>query len=91
MRFGLIKFLLFPQPLIAELCQPDVRGMLSTLPEMAVSVGLLGVYVFARFLPWQASTLLCGLLLLPALCGVLFVPESPYWLIKKGNHKEAAR
>ncbi|KAF2354657.1 Major facilitator sugar transporter-like [Trinorchestia longiramus] len=79
------------QPLIAELCQPDVRGMLSALPEMAMSLGLLGVYVFARVLTWQAGTLLCGILVLPALFGVLFVPESPYWLIKNGKEKQATR
>ncbi|XP_053645567.2 facilitated trehalose transporter Tret1-2 homolog [Cherax quadricarinatus] len=79
------------QPLLAEMCTADVRGLLSSLPEMMVSVGMLLVYVLARFLDWQSTTLVCGLLLFPVTVGVLFVPESPYWLLKKGKEKLALR
>ncbi|KAG7171945.1 Facilitated trehalose transporter Tret1-like 2 [Homarus americanus] len=79
------------QPLLAEMCTADVRGLLSTLPEMMVSVGMLLVYVLARFLDWESTTLICGILLFPVTVGVLFIPESPYWLLKKGKEKMALR
>ncbi|XP_045613415.1 facilitated trehalose transporter Tret1-2 homolog [Procambarus clarkii] len=79
------------QPLLAEMCTADVRGLLSSLPEMMVSVGMLLVYVMARFLDWQNTTLVCGLLIFPVSVAVLFVPESPYWLLKKGKEKIALR
>lgn len=79
------------QPLIAEVCQADVRGLLSSLPEIMVSVGMLLIYVLARFLDWESATLVCGVLLFPVAATVLFVPESPYWLLKNGREKQALR
>ncbi|XP_071541505.1 trehalose transporter 1-like protein [Panulirus ornatus] len=79
------------QPLLAEICTADVRGLLSALPEIVVSIGVLLVYTLARFLDWQSTTLVCGILLFPVTVGVLFVPESPYWLLKKGKEKMALR
>ncbi|KAK7083003.1 hypothetical protein SK128_005782 [Halocaridina rubra] len=79
------------QPLIAEMCTADVRGLLSALPEIMVSIGMLLMYIMARFLDWQSATLICGVLLFPVNAAVLFVPESPYWLLKNGKEKQALR
>ncbi|XP_076057378.1 facilitated trehalose transporter Tret1-like [Oratosquilla oratoria] len=79
------------QPLVAEFSQPEIRGFVSALPEVFLSLGLLLAYVFARFLTWQVTTLLCGLFLLPVMSLILFVPESPYWLLRRGREKDAAR
>ncbi|XP_050735196.1 facilitated trehalose transporter Tret1-like [Eriocheir sinensis] len=79
------------QPVIAEMCLPDVRGLLSSLTEIMVSVGMLLVYILARFLSWQTTTLICGVILFPLVTAILFVPESPYWLLRRGKEKMALR
>lgn len=79
------------QPLLAEMCTADVRGLLSSFPEIMVSIGMLLMYIMARFLDWQSATLVCGVLLFPINAAVLFIPESPYWLLKNGKEKLALR
>ncbi|XP_068219940.1 facilitated trehalose transporter Tret1-like [Palaemon carinicauda] len=79
------------QPLLAEMCTADVRGLLSSLPEIMVSVGMLLIYILARFLDWESATLVCGVILFPINAALLFVPESPYWLLKNGKEKLALR
>ncbi|XP_045120063.1 facilitated trehalose transporter Tret1-like [Portunus trituberculatus] len=90
---GAIGFMIttVAQPVIAEMCLPDVRGLLSSLTEIMVSVGMLLVYILARFLSWQTTTLICGVLLFPLVTAILFVPESPYWLLRRGREKMALR
>ncbi|XP_050723349.1 facilitated trehalose transporter Tret1-like isoform X2 [Eriocheir sinensis] len=77
-------------PLLAELSPSRIRGAMTAMSEVCGSIGLLIGYLMAYLFTWQVATALCsltaGLLLLPT----MLVPESPYWLVRRGR-TEAAR
>ncbi|KAF7087387.1 hypothetical protein CFC21_090582 [Triticum aestivum] len=81
---------------ISETAPPEVRGLLSTLPQLTGSTGMFLAYcmVFAMTLaPSPNWRVMMGVLVLPSLVyvavAVLFLPESPRWLVSKGRMKEA--
>ncbi|KAK7075002.1 hypothetical protein SK128_025528 [Halocaridina rubra] len=82
-------FTTLTNPLLAELVEPHLRGMLSCLPEMVVASGVLIVYVLSQVLPWQIVTGICAVPFVPLFGLALVVPESPFWLVRKGNLLEA--
>nr|XP_053638686.1 facilitated trehalose transporter Tret1-like [Cherax quadricarinatus]XP_053638687.1 facilitated trehalose transporter Tret1-like [Cherax quadricarinatus] len=76
-------------PLLAELLEPDYRGLFCCLPELMVSIGLLVAYVQAHRLSWQLATAVCAVPILPLCLFTLAVPESPFWLVRRGRLQEA--
>uniref|UniRef100_A0A453Q8J3 Major facilitator superfamily (MFS) profile domain-containing protein n=1 Tax=Aegilops tauschii subsp. strangulata TaxID=200361 RepID=A0A453Q8J3_AEGTS len=81
---------------ISETAPPEVRGLLSTLPQLTGSTGMFLSYcmVFAMTLaPSPNWRVMMGVLVLPSLVyvavTVFFLPESPRWLVSKGRMKEA--
>ncbi|ESW24826.1 hypothetical protein PHAVU_004G163600 [Phaseolus vulgaris] len=81
---------------VAELSPALTRGLLTSLPEVFISVGILlgyvSNYVFSSLpndINWR---LMLGVAALPAVAvalGVLAMPESPRWLVVKGRFEEA--
>jgi MFS transporter, SP family, xylose:H+ symportor len=86
---------------IAEIAPKDVRGKLVSLNQIAIVVGMVGVYFvnwaiaqlgdeqWLRTVGWRwmfASEAVPSLLFLGLL---LFVPDTPRWLVMKGRGQEA--
>lgn len=76
---------------IAEIAPPSARGRLVSLNQMAIVTGILLAYVVSWALaahnPEHAWRWMFGVASLPSLffaAALLFVPESPRWLIQKG-------
>ncbi len=84
----------FTAPLyIGEVAPPAMRGALVGLNQLAITIGILGSYIvdyaFAANGNWQAMV---GLGAVPAIIlaiGILFMPESPRWLMLKEREEEA--
>jgi SP family galactose:H+ symporter-like MFS transporter len=78
---------------IAELAPPRQRGRLVSLFQLAVTTGILVSYIVDRALaPEHAWRWMLGLAFIPGallVLGMLPLPESPRWLLKRGGEKAA--
>jgi sugar porter (SP) family MFS transporter len=78
---------------IAEASPARVRGTFVSLFQLAITVGILLAYIVCAVLaPSSAWRWMLGLAALPGLLlavGMLFMPESPRWLVKGGHRADA--
>jgi len=66
---------------IMEVATPNMRGSLAVIPAIAGALGLLTTQVLGKFLNWQWLSIVCASLNVPFLFMLLFIPESPVYLI----------
>lgn len=76
---------------VSEISRPEVRGVLGAGIQLSVTIGILAVFLFGKFLNWNSLALLC--MTLPAAMALLmlFMAESPRWLLQKGKRDEALK
>uniref|UniRef100_A0A182IUY7 Major facilitator superfamily (MFS) profile domain-containing protein n=1 Tax=Anopheles atroparvus TaxID=41427 RepID=A0A182IUY7_ANOAO len=74
---------------IAETSDPRYRGILLAGVTFAVSAGILLAHLFGTFFHWQTAALLCSLFMAVAYLLMLVSPESPAWLLRRGDRTEA--
>jgi sugar porter (SP) family MFS transporter len=80
---------------ISESAPTEVRGSLSSLFQLAITIGILLAYLtngaFATVDSWRWPL---GLACVPAVilfAGMYFLPETPRWLVSKNREEEARR
>ena len=80
---------------IGEIAPPNLRGGLVTLNQLAITVGILLSYVVdALFAPNQSWRWMLASGVLPAIAlelGIVFLPESPRWLLLHGFRERATK
>ncbi len=81
---------------ISEISPAKKRGMLVSLNQFAITIGILLAYVFDYFLIGLGENSWRYMLAVPAVFGVLYLiylltsfPESPRWLMANGKRSEA--
>jgi sugar porter (SP) family MFS transporter len=80
---------------ISESAPTDVRGSLSSLFQLAITLGILVAYLvnaaFASAGSWRWPLALAFVPALVLLIGMYFLPETPRWLVSKDRDEEARR
>jgi sugar porter (SP) family MFS transporter len=78
---------------IAEISPQDIRGLLVASNQLMITVGILVSYVvgyaFAGSENWRAMLTLAVVPAIALLVGMLFMPESPRWLVANGSPDRA--
>ncbi|CAG7834851.1 unnamed protein product [Allacma fusca] len=75
----------------SEIAEDSIRGILSNSMALAVNAGILFTYVVGTLVSWSTSSIINAFL--PALffIGMIFMPETPPYLISKRKLPEAIK
>lgn len=80
---------------VSETAPTRLRGALVSVIQLAITIGILISYVAGTLWTpsgnWQAMLAAGALPALLMLLGLVFVPESPRWLLQKGRRADAER
>ncbi|GLH06723.1 Facilitated trehalose transporter Tret1-2 homolog [Gryllus bimaculatus] len=77
---------------ITEVAKPELRGSLISICPSLASLGMLIVYGEGAVVGWRAAAWTSlAYVLLPVLPVLLWLPESPSWLVAKGRTEDAER
>ncbi|MFL9887347.1 sugar porter family MFS transporter [Paraburkholderia agricolaris] len=78
---------------LAEISPKSKRGALTSLNQLATSTGIFAAYLAGYLLaPIEGWRWMLGLAAIPSAMltvGLLFQPDSPRWLVRRGHRKEA--
>ncbi|EFN66250.1 Sugar transporter ERD6-like 6 [Camponotus floridanus] len=74
---------------VAEVTQPNLRGMLSATSSMSVILGIFTQMLSGSLAHWRTVAMIN--LIYPIICffALCLVPESPHWLAAKGRFAES--
>lgn len=75
----------------SEVTQPHLRGMLSALASVSISFGVLFQYTLGSFVTWKTLSICSTFVPLLALLFMLFVPETPNYLVARSKHDDALK
>lgn len=76
---------------VAEITQPHLRGMLAATGSAFVILGVSSQFLMGTYFNWRTVALICSILPIISIILLMFVPESPHWLITKKRYEEAQK
>lgn len=76
---------------ISETSEPKYRGFFLAGISLALAMGIMFTHVIGTFISWQRTSAICSLFPVLSVVLLLFVPESPTWLISKGRVEDGAK
>lgn len=68
---------------ISEIGETSIRGALGSFFQLFLTVGILLVYVIGAYIDWRTLSGICAIPPILLLVGMMFLPESPTYLMKK--------
>ncbi|KAH7977641.1 hypothetical protein HPB49_003114 [Dermacentor silvarum] len=74
---------------VTEISPPHVRGLLGSGVQLAITLGVLVVFVGGKWLDWLALALLCMVCPVLMAIAMAFAVESPRWLVAHGQRDKA--
>lgn len=81
----------FEQVYISEISSPDIRGFLSAIQKIAGHLGIMISYSVGAYLDWRQLAMLVSVAPMMLFVTVIYVPETPSFLVLKGRDEEAYR
>ncbi|XP_063238156.1 facilitated trehalose transporter Tret1-like [Bacillus rossius redtenbacheri] len=82
--------LLVTQVYISEISVPDIRGCLSAVLKIVGHVGVLISFCVGAYLDWRQLAMVVAAAPVMLFATVLYVPETPSYLVLAGREEEAA-
>lgn len=76
---------------VSEIAGPDIRGCLSAVLKMVGQVGVLLSFLGGAYLDWRQLAMVVAVAPVMLFVSVLYVPETPSYLVLAGKDDEAAR
>lgn len=71
--------------IIGEISTPVMQGVLGMFFQLSICSGILLSSVMALGIKWRLMAAILEIFPFLLLIGMIFVPESPYYLVKKGE------
>ncbi|XP_053677720.1 facilitated trehalose transporter Tret1-1-like [Anopheles nili] len=79
------------QVYVSEIASPDIRGFLSAIQKIAGHFGMLISYLLGAYLDWRQLALLIAMAPIMLFISVIYIPETPSFLVLRGCDDEAHR
>ncbi|CRK97315.1 CLUMA_CG010709, isoform A [Clunio marinus] len=76
---------------VGEICQPSIRGVLTSCAGVAVMLGFSLVYFLGSITTWRLTALICCSVPITTAIAICFVPETPFWLMAKNRKEDAMK
>ena len=76
---------------VGEICQPSIRGILTSCAGVAVMLGFSLVYMMGSLTTWRNTALICCSVPVVTAIAICFVPETPFWLMAKNRKDDALK
>ncbi|KAF5303314.1 hypothetical protein FQA39_LY10053 [Lamprigera yunnana] len=76
---------------ITEIAKADLRGSLISMAPAFASLGMVMVYLEGWFLNWRLVAWLTNIYTVISVTMIMFIPESPAWLVSKGRIEQARK
>lgn len=75
----------------SEVTQPHLRGMLSALASVGISLGVLSQYILGTYLRWQILSAISAIIPIAAFIFMCLMPESPNYLVARSKSDKALK
>lgn len=79
------------QVLVGEITQPQLRGILSSMPFASYSFGILMVYILGYLFHWRHVAIISSVTPIIAILLYFMLPESPVWLLRHNKIEDAKK
>ncbi|CAH0403610.1 unnamed protein product [Chilo suppressalis] len=76
---------------IGESSEPKYRGFFLAAISLAIAIGILVAHLIGTFMTWQWTATICCLFPILSIVLLTLIPESPTWLIAKGEVEEGIK
>lgn len=76
---------------IGEIASKEIRGILLTLYQVSVKLGVVFVYTLGYFTNFFILNTICAALLVIYTFGFMFLPETPIFLVRKNQSEKAEK
>ncbi|XP_026318280.1 sugar transporter ERD6-like 6 [Hyposmocoma kahamanoa] len=76
---------------VGEICQESIRGTMTSSSMIFYGIGMLASYVLGGYLEYKLMVYICLSLTILGVIMLLFLRETPLYLMKKGMDKEAQK
>jgi len=74
---------------VAEIAQPQYRGILSAITMPALATGTLLSYCLGSIIDWHFVAVIAAAIPIILIPGLLLISNSPYWYLQQGEDKKA--